>query len=135
MKRNIFFYISAISLLTVSCSHSGSAQELDLAKDYYLHGLKSKALEVFIELYHDPKSVAATKAEALYYMEQIAFDESNYSTAVDDWTRLVKDHPTSKRATELKGRLTQLREVFAKVSDASVSSAVAGLVPIFETTG
>lgn len=125
MKKNILFCISAISLLTFSCSRYGAAQELDLAKDYYLHGLKPKAMEVFIELYHNPKTLAATKAEALYYMGQIAFDESNYSTAVDDWARLVKDYPTSKHATELKDRLTQLREVFAKVSDASVSSAVA----------
>ncbi|MBZ5724277.1 MAG: tetratricopeptide repeat protein [Acidobacteriia bacterium] len=125
MKKNILFYISAVSLLTVSCSRPGTAQELELAKDYYLHGLKPKAMEVFIALYHDPKTVPTTKAEALYYMGQIAFDEGNYSTAVDDWARLVKDHPTSKRATELKDRLTQLREVFAKASDSSVSSAVA----------
>jgi len=125
MKKNNLFCISAICLLTISCSRSGNAQELDLAKDYYLHGLKPKALEVFIELYHDPKAAAVTKAEALYYMGQIAFDESNYSTAVDDWTRLAREFPTSKHAADLKDRLTQLREVFAKASDASVSSAVA----------
>src|SRR5438093_12593833 len=100
MNTSCLFYISSISLLTISCSRSGAAQEIDLAKDYYLHGLRPKALELFIGLYRDPKAVAATKAEALYYMGQIAFDESNYSTAVDDWTRLVKDHPTSKRAVE-----------------------------------
>jgi tetratricopeptide (TPR) repeat protein len=125
MKKPSFFYVTAICLLAVSCSRLGVAQDLDLAKDYYAHGLKPKALEVFIGLYRDTKAAGATKAEALYYMGQISFDEGNYSTAVDDWTRLVKDYPTAKRALELKDRLTQLREVFAKVSDASISSAVA----------
>ncbi len=123
--RETLFCISAASSLLLSCSSSVTAQQFDLARDYYVHGLKPKALEVFIELYHDPKVAPATKAEALYYMGQIAFDDGSYSTAVDDWTRLVKDYPTSKHSSELKDRLTQLREVFAKVSDASVSSAVA----------
>lgn len=125
MKKHLVLYLPAIVLFTISCSRPGAAQDLDLAKDYYVHGLKSKAMELFIAICHDPKTVATTKAEALYYMGQISFEESNYSAAIDDWTRLVKEHPTSKRAIELKDRLAQLREVFAKVTDASVSSAVA----------
>ncbi len=125
MKRHLVPCLTVVALFTISCSGPSSAADLDLAKDYYAHGLKSRAMELFIEICHNPKTIAATKADALYYMGQISFEESNYTAAIDDWTRIVKEHPTSQRATELKDRLTQLREVFARVTDASVSSAVA----------
>jgi tetratricopeptide (TPR) repeat protein len=58
-------------------------------------------------------------------MGQISFDEGRYSTALDDWQRLIKEYPTNKKSLEIKDRLSQLREVFAKVSDASITSAIA----------
>jgi tetratricopeptide (TPR) repeat protein len=96
-----------------------------LPKDFYLHGLKSRALETFIEIHHSSKATPADKAEALYYMGQIAFDENSYSTALDDWQSLIKRYPTATRSIELKDRLNQLKEVFAKTTDAAIDSLVA----------
>ena len=113
-----------LALALISCGLA-SAQDAALARDYYVHGLKSRALESFIGILHEAKAAPADKAEALYYMGQIAFDENSYSTAIDDWQRLIKEYPTSKRAAELKDRLSQLKEVFAKATDASIDSLVA----------
>ncbi len=82
-------------------------------------------MELFIEILNNPKSSPIIKSEALYYMGQISFDDGRYSTALDDWQRLIKNYPTSPKAIEIKARLTQLREIFAKVSDASLSSVIA----------
>ena len=116
--------IKTLAMALMACGLA-CAQEAALARDFYVHGLKSRALESYIELLHSAKAVPADKAEALYYMGQIAFDENSYSTAIDDWQKLIKDYPTSKRAGELKDRLNQLKEVFAKETDASLESLVA----------
>ena len=65
------------------------------------------------------------KAEALYLLGQIAFDESHYRTAVDDWSKLQTGYPQSARSKEVAARMAQLREVVAKFSDAKLSSIVA----------
>jgi len=122
--KNILIVI-ALSFFQLSCSSNSQAQDIEFAKDLYVHDLKPRSLELFIEIYHNPKSSANNKADALYYMGQISFDEAQYSTAIDDWQSLIKNFPTNQKAIEIKDRLSQLREVFAKVSDASITSAVA----------
>ena len=102
----------------------GYAQNLDLAKDYYTHNLKQKAIEEFILVYHNSKSVEA-KSEALYLLGNISFEDNNYSAAFSDWKKLVSDYPNSKYATEIKDRLDQLKDVIQKVSDENISSSVA----------
>jgi tetratricopeptide (TPR) repeat protein len=124
INRNLFFAIVFV-FLQVFSALDVKGQDIGFAKDLYVHDLKSQALELFIEIFHNPKSLANGKAEALYYMGQISFDEARYSTALDDWQRLIKEYPTSQKSIEIKGRLSQLREVFAKVSDASITSAIA----------
>jgi hypothetical protein len=82
-------------------------------------------MELFLQILHSEQSQPNDKAEALYYIAQISFDEGNYSAAMEDWQRLVREHPKSDKAIGLKDRLTQLREVLSKVTDASVSSPIA----------
>lgn len=101
------------------------AEDIGLAKEFYSHNLRSRALEMFIEVFNNPKGTSINKAEALYYMGQISFDDGRYSTALNDWQRLVKNYPSSPKAIEIKERLSQLRDIFAKVSDASLSSVIA----------
>jgi tetratricopeptide (TPR) repeat protein len=117
--------IAVFLLLQLSCSSDVDAQDTGFAKDLYVHNLKSRSLELFVEIFHNPKSPANNKAEALYHMGQISFDDGRYSTALDDWQRLIKDYPTNSKAIEIKGRLSQLKEVFAKVTDASITSTIA----------
>jgi tetratricopeptide (TPR) repeat protein len=124
INRNICLVV-IIALSQLSCGSNVEAQDISMAKDLYIHNLKSRSLELFVEIYHNSKSPSNNKAEALYYMGQISFDDGRYSIALDDWQTLIKDYPTNQKAMEIKGRLSQLREVFAKVSDASITSAIA----------
>jgi hypothetical protein len=124
-----------LTATVVFCAGPLLAQDAGLAKDFYLHGLKSRALETFIEVLHSPKATPADRAEALYYMGQISFDENSYSTALDDWQSLIKQYPTAARSIELKDRLTQLKEVFATetTTDRPTGTLTTGLGEIVQS--
>src|SRR5207248_10705849 len=64
-------------------------------------------------------------AKELYLLRQISFDEGHIKVALDDWRSLVHDYPQTTEAKEINGRLKQLNEIVSKVSDASVTSAIA----------
>jgi len=101
------------------------AQDIGLAKELYTHNLKPRALELFIEVLHSSKSTANVRAEALYYMGKISYEDGRLSAALGDWERLAKDYPSTPKAIEIKGRLPQIREGLVRVTDASITSAVA----------
>ena len=124
VSRNLYLII-LFAVVQFSCASDSQAQDIALAKDLYVHNLKDRALESFLEIYHNSKSPTNNKAEALYYMGQISFDDAHYSIALNDWQTLINEFPTNQKAVEIKDRLSQLREVFAKVSDASISSTIA----------
>lgn len=110
--------------LVLGCSQV-FAQDTNYARDLYNHKLKAKATETFIKILHNPTSSSNEKAEALYYLGQISFEEDNYSVAMEDWQKLIKQYPDSSQAKEIKERLVQLREVTTKISDATITSVVA----------
>ena len=99
--RPIFLIVLFTGFSLLLCTENAKADDITLAKEFYAHNLRSRALEIFIELLNKPQAPAANKAEALYYMGQISFDEGRYSTALNDWQRLIKNHPTSPKATEV----------------------------------
>lgn len=99
-------------------------QDVDWARDLYVHGLKGRAMETYIGILHTA-STAEAKAEALYYMGQISFEDGSFAVAMDDWERLVRDYSASPRAAELKDRFTQLQEVYSKAADPPIDSVVA----------
>jgi len=101
------------------------AQDVDWARDLYVHGLKSRAMETYIGILHTAAYSAEAKAEALYYMGQISFEDGSFATAMNDWQKLVATYPDSPRAAELKDRFTQLQEVYSKPSDPPIDSVVA----------
>jgi len=101
-----------------------SAQDVDWARDLYVHGLKDRAMEAYIAILHGVSPDDA-KAEALYYMGQMSFEGGAFAVAMDDWQKLVKDYPKSARAAELKDRFTQLQEVYSRVTDPPIDSVVA----------
>ena len=101
------------------------AQDVEWARDLYVHGLKGRAMEVYIGILHTTSSPPEEKAEALYYMGQMSFEDGSFATAMDDWQRLVAEYPQSPGAAELKDRFTQLQEVYSKVADPPIDSVVA----------
>jgi tetratricopeptide (TPR) repeat protein len=101
------------------------SQNFSIAKDFYEHNLKERALEEFIHVYNNPIEKQDVRVEALYFMGQISFDDGRYSTALNDWKRLINQYPTSTRAIEIKERLTQLKDVFSESVDEHISSSIA----------
>ncbi|HWC97919.1 MAG TPA: hypothetical protein VG456_14255 [Candidatus Sulfopaludibacter sp.] len=101
------------------------AQDVEWARDLYVHGLKGRAMESFIAILHTPSYAAGAKAEALYYMGQMSFEDGSFATAMNDWEKLVRDYPESPRAAELKERFTELQEVYTRVADPPIDSVVA----------
>ena len=101
------------------------AQDVEWARDLYVHGLKGRAMEIYIGILHTAATPAESKAEALYYMGQMSFEDGSFATAMNDWEKLVREYPESPRAAELKDRFTQLQEVYSKVADPPIDSVVA----------
>lgn len=123
MKTKHFWIITII--LTLMSSSPAMTQNISIAKDFYEHNLKERALEEFIIVYNTSSTTPEIRSEALYYMGQITFDDGRFSTALADWKKLIEIFPTSVRATEIKERLAQLNEVFSKSVDENISSSVA----------
>jgi|ERR1700731_3894166 len=124
MTRRWLGWVLVCINLTV-CSVSCRGQAIELARDYYKHGVAEKAKEILIAAIHDRNVSAASKAEALYVLGQISFEQNRYSVAFDDWEQLIKAYPQTPQAKEISDRLTQLREVISKSAENQLSSAVA----------
>jgi tetratricopeptide (TPR) repeat protein len=105
---------------------SAFGQSVEVANDYYEHGLHDKAKDMLLTAIHSPSTIPASKARALYLLGQISFDEGQIKVAVSDWKTLIKDYPQTSEAKEIGDRLQQLTEVLSKELDTHVNSAVAG---------
>jgi outer membrane protein assembly factor BamD (BamD/ComL family) len=110
-----------LTLGAVACRGQG----VDLARDYYRHGLADKAKEILISSVHDKTTLPVSKAEALYLLGQISYEQEKFSVAFEDWQRLVKDYPQSTQAKEISSRLSQLSDAVSKRTEEELSSAVA----------
>ncbi len=98
---------------------------LEIANDFLRHNFSEKAKEKFLDIYHNPKSSKEDKAEALYLLGQISFEQGNYSVALDDWEILIRKYPDSQQTKEIAQKLSQLRDVITQSSDTSVISVIA----------
>jgi tetratricopeptide (TPR) repeat protein len=101
-------------------------QSVELANDYYQHGLNDKAKDILISTLHSASSLPANKAKSLYLLGQISFDEGRITVAIADWQTLAKTYPQTPEAKEINARLAQLNEIVTKISDTRVTSIVAG---------
>ncbi|HLM80331.1 MAG TPA: hypothetical protein VK302_06830 [Terriglobales bacterium] len=125
MLRRASLYVCVTVYVGFLTSCASSAQSVDLAKDYYQHGLNEKAKETLIVVLHGASTAPASKATALYFLGQISFDEGRINVALADWKSLVHEYPQTSEAKEISGRLKQLNEIVGKFSDANITSAVA----------
>lgn len=101
-------------------------QSVELANDYYQHGLNDKAKDILITTLHSPSSLPANKAKSLYLLGQISFDEGRITVAITDWQTLAKTYPQTPEGKEISARLAQLNEIVTKISDTKVTSIIAG---------
>jgi tetratricopeptide (TPR) repeat protein len=122
LKSLSLAFVLILAALATSCA---SGQSIEVAKDYYQHGLNDRAKDVLITLLHSTSATPTTKAKSLYLLGQISFEEGRIKTAMGDWQFLVHDYPQTPEGKEIGGRLKQLSEIVGKLSDANVTSAVA----------
>jgi tetratricopeptide (TPR) repeat protein len=123
MAKRLLFLCATIyfGLLT----YSASGQSVELARDYYQHGLDDRAKEVLITLLHGTNTARVDAAKALYLLGQISFDEGRTNVALADWRSLVHDYPETTEAKEVDSRLKQLSELAGRLPDGNVASPVA----------
>lgn len=115
------------SVAALALAGTAAAGNIDIAKSWYEHQLFDKAKEALITALHDQQTSDADKADALYLLGNMSFEEKRYKTAFADWEQLVKRFPESPQSKEIAARLAQLRELNAQNIDNKVSSATAAL--------
>jgi len=98
---------------------------LDVANDFYRHNFSEIAKQKFLDIYHNPSSSEEDKAEALYLVGQITFEEGNYSVALDDWEILIMKFPESAQTKEIAKRIPQLRDIITSDMEGTVTNVVA----------
>jgi tetratricopeptide (TPR) repeat protein len=115
----------ACSFMCFLLAAQRTVAQVDVATEYYQHQMPEKAKDLLILALNDRTSTPAIKAQSLYLLGQISFEEKNYSAAFTDWQKLVKQYPQSSEALEINKRLPALREAIQKFSDATLSSSAA----------
>lgn len=125
MHKNLVLKSLVFALLSAAISPFALSQSIEMANDFYQHGLNDKAKDILITSYHNPATPPANKAKALYLLGEITFEEHRVKVALDDWRTLVKEYPQSPEGKEIKERLVQLSDIISKASDSSVNSVVA----------
>jgi hypothetical protein len=88
------------------------------------HGLAAEAKLELIEIIHT-RSSDVDKASAYYQLGGIAFDENSISVALQSWTTLVDQYPSSPEAALVKEKINALSEVVGESAKQSVNNAVA----------
>ena len=98
---------------------------LDMANDYYRHNFNETAKEKFLSIYHSADSSDDEKAEALYIIGQIVYEEGDYSLALEDWELLIAKFPESEYAKQVAILYSQISDIVTFDSDKSTISLIA----------
>ncbi len=93
---------------------------LDIANDFHRHNFSDRAKEKFLNIYHDPSASDQAKAEALYLLGQVSFEEGDYTVALEDWEILIERFPDSKQTGEIANRLSQFREIITHDTETTI---------------
>lgn len=118
--ENLFFrnrlFLVAVPLLAffpLSCApaapKASAAPVIDRAVALMNHGLDNQAMAAFIEALHHPGSTETQRAEALFYLGRISFDNQKADVAIKDWERLTREYPRSRRAQEVNQQMARLQ--------------------------
>lgn len=114
-------------LITISAvlgTVTAFAQSIERAALYRQHGLLEDAKRDYIHVLSG-EGAQEQKAEAIYTLGLIAFDQNRISVALSSWTQLVKDFPGSRQAKEVQDRLKDLSQIIGEQQKETVDNAVA----------
>lgn len=113
-----------VAIITVLGSVPLFGQSIERAALYRQHGLLEDAKRDYIQII-SRAGPQEQKAEALYSLGLIAFDQGRISVALSSWTQLVKEFPSAKQAKEVQDRLKDLSQIIGEQQKETVDNAVA----------
>tara|TARA_B110000879_G_scaffold84239_1_gene116612 strand:+ start:137 stop:964 length:828 start_codon:yes stop_codon:yes gene_type:complete len=116
--------LAPVLLICGLFSNVASGASLVKAEMLSDHGLVAEAKLELIEVIHT-RSADDDKASAYYQLGGIAFDENSISVALQSWTTLVDQYPSSPEAALVKEKIKALSEVVGESAKQSVNNAVA----------
>ena len=99
---------------------------IEKAKMLNTHGLKDSAKQELIDVIYGA-SGAEAKADAYYYLGNIALTERKVTVAISTWNELVKKHPNSKRVVEVQQQIEVLRTGLSDTLDVVLENITAQL--------
>jgi tetratricopeptide (TPR) repeat protein len=112
-----------LSSLLIFCT-TLQAASIDKAQVLKKHDLIQEAKLELVDVLFS-KSSDTDKAEALYILGTIAFEEGKINNALDSWVDLVKRFPSSEQATIVKTRIDELSNIAGLSAQENIDNAVA----------
>ena len=99
---------------------------IEKAKMLNTHGLKDAAKQELIDVIFGTSGTEA-KADAYYYLGNIALTERKITAAISTWRELVEKYPNSKRIVEVQQRIEVLRVGLSDTLDTALGNMEAQL--------
>ena len=99
---------------------------IEKAKMLNTHGLKDAAKQELIDVIFGTSGGEA-KADAYYYLGNIALTERKVTVAISTWRELVEKYPNSKRVVEVQQQIEVLRVGLSDTLDTALGNMEAQL--------
>ena len=99
---------------------------IEKAKMLNTHGLKDAAKQELIDVIFGTSGTEA-KADAYYYLGNIALTERKITAAISTWRELVEKYPNSKRVVEVQQQIEVLRVGLSDTLDTALGNMEAQL--------
>ena len=99
---------------------------IEKAKMLNTHGLKDAAKQELIDVIFGTSGTEA-KADAYYYLGNIALTERKVTVAISTWRELVEKYPNSKRVAEVQQQIEVLRVGLSDTLDVVLENVTANL--------
>ena len=99
---------------------------IEKARMLNIHGLKDAAKQELIDIIYGTSGPEA-KADAYYYLGNIALTERKVTVAISTWNELVEKYPNSKRIVEVQQQIEVLKVGLSDTLDVVLENITAQL--------
>ncbi len=121
MRRSRTMAFFAAVILCTCAAYGASVDKAELLSE---HGLNADAKRELIDVMFSDAG-AASKANALYLLGSIAFEERRVAAALESWKELVAKYPASSQAQLVSDKIAELAEIVGETADEAINNAVA----------
>lgn len=117
------YKLTSLVLMFLSICTASNAQSFSKAVMLYDHGLVVESRKELIDVVFSANN--PEKPKALLMLGNLAVDRDSPKTALDVWTRLIREYPQSVEAKTAKDRIPVLQNVVGKIADEAIDNAIA----------